>query len=167
MPIVLTRGPGGALETELADEDATLELGARIAGTLRPGLAVYLNGELGAGKTTLVRGCLRALGYKGRVKSPTFALVEVYRISSLYLHHFDFYRFDDPREWMDAGLRDAFGGDGVCLVEWPEKAGAWLPPADLRIELQIADRGRTARLSAETELGRKCLAQLTAAEAHT
>ncbi|PWT71336.1 MAG: tRNA (adenosine(37)-N6)-threonylcarbamoyltransferase complex ATPase subunit type 1 TsaE [Proteobacteria bacterium] len=152
---------GGELQAELLDEAATLELGAQLAAVLRPGLAVYLVGELGVGKTTLVRGCLRALGYRGRVKSPTFALVEVYRISSLYLHHFDFYRFNDPHEWIDAGLRDAFGGEGICLVEWPERAGDWLPPADMRIELHVVDGSRIARLRAETEAGGLCLAELS------
>ncbi len=114
-------------------EAATLELGARLASVAaQPGLMIYLSGELGAGKTTLVRGCLRALGYRGRVKSPTFTLVELYRLSRLDLHHFDFYRFNDPREWMDAGFRDVFGGANVCLVEWPEKAGSQLPRPDLR-----------------------------------
>jgi tRNA threonylcarbamoyladenosine biosynthesis protein TsaE len=116
---------------------------------------------LGAGKTTLVRGCLRALGYRGRVKSPTFTLVEVYRLSSLYLHHFDFYRFNDPREWIDAGFRDVFGGDNVCLVEWPEKAGNELPPADLAIRLEHAGNARTAHITAHTEAGAECLDRLS------
>src|SRR5215475_1829920 len=82
----------------LPDESASLTLGARLAEHLRPGMVVFLSGELGAGKTTVVRGCLRGLGYRGRVKSPSFALVEVYEVSRLYLHHFDFYRFKEPQE---------------------------------------------------------------------
>ena len=145
----------------LADEAATLELGARLATALQPGLVVSLSGQLGVGKTTVVRGCLRALGYRGRVKSPTFALVEVYKVSRLYLHHFDFYRFEDPREWMDAGFRDMFDGDNVCLVEWPEKAGDRLPPADLAILLEHAGAGRQADITAHTETGRQCLRQMS------
>jgi tRNA threonylcarbamoyladenosine biosynthesis protein TsaE len=163
LAIALSASADGELQGELPDEAATLELGAQLAAVLHPGLAVYLVGELGAGKTTLVRGCLRALGYCGRVKSPTFALVEVYRISSLYLHHFDFYRFSNPHEWIDAGLRDAFGSEGICFVEWPERAGDWLPPADMRIELRVVDSSRSARLRAETEAGRRCLAELSKA----
>jgi tRNA threonylcarbamoyladenosine biosynthesis protein TsaE len=144
----------------LADEAATLALGARLAATLRPGLVTYLSGDLGTGKTTIVRGCLRALGYKGRVKSPTFALVEVYELSRLYLHHFDFYRFEDPHEWIDAGFRDAFDGNDVWLVEWPEKAGDQLPPADLTIRLEHADAGRQATITGQTDAGKQCLDQL-------
>jgi tRNA threonylcarbamoyladenosine biosynthesis protein TsaE len=156
-----SRNPDGSVTVQLPREADTLDLGARLAAALRPGLLVYLSGELGAGKTTLVRGCLRALGYRGRVKSPTFTLVEVYRLSSLYLHHFDFYRFSDPREWIDAGFRDVFGGDNVCLVEWPEKAGDELPPADLAIRLEHAGNGRTARIAAHTEAGAECLDRLS------
>ncbi len=141
----------------LPDESATMALGARLAGHLRPGLVVFLSGGLGVGKTTVVRGCLRALGYRGRVKSPTFALVELYEVSSLYLHHFDFYRFKRPEEWVEAGFRDAFGGDAVCLVEWPEKAAGQLPPADLQIRIGYAGNGREARISAHSEAGRQCL----------
>jgi tRNA threonylcarbamoyladenosine biosynthesis protein TsaE len=150
-----------ALLAHLPDETATLELGGRLARVLRPGLIVYLSGELGAGKTTLVRGCLRALGYQGRVSSPTFALVELYQVSNLYLHHFDFYRFRSPQEWADAGLRDAFSADYVCLVEWPERVGTQLPAADLRIELQTVGTGREVRIVAGTEKGKQCLDQLT------
>src|SRR5215218_3925255 len=97
-----------ALKTFLPDEAATLALGAALAHSLEPGLVIFLRGELGAGKTTFARGILRALGHTGPVRSPTYALVEVYEVSRLHLHHFDFYRFADPREWIDAGFRDTF-----------------------------------------------------------
>ena len=157
-----SRSTDGSVTARLPGEADTLDLGARLAAALRPGLLVYLSGELGAGKTTLVRGCLRALGYRGRVKSPTFTLVEVYRLSRLYLHHLDFYRFSDPREWIDAGFRDVFGGDNVCLVEWPEKAGKELPPPALTIRLEHAGNGSTAHIAAHTEAGAECLDRLSA-----
>ncbi len=147
----------GEVSVYLADEAATLELGARLAQSLPSRLIVYLRGDLGAGKTTLARGVLRGLGYAGRVKSPTYTLVEVYRLSSLYLHHFDFYRFKDPAEWIDAGFREVFGDDNVCLVEWPEKAGAELPSADLELFLEHHETGRMARLIAHTAAGIQCL----------
>lgn len=138
----------------------TLALGAELASCLKPGLVIYLEGELGAGKTTFVRGVLRGLGYRGRVKSPSFALVEPYKVSRLYLYHFDFFRFTDPRELGEAGFREYFGSDSVCLVEWPEKAAGALPEADLRVVLKAADSGRQAEIYAETEAGRHCLQRL-------
>ena len=123
-------------------------------------MIVFLSGELGAGKTTLVRGILRALGYRGRVKSPTFSLVELYTVSSLYFYHFDFYRFKDPQEIEEAGLREHFGGNGVCLVEWPERAQGWLPAPDLGIHMSEYGGGRLARLEAHTERGSECLSGL-------
>ena len=110
------------LTLRLSDEAATNALGAALAGTLAPGMVVWLDGDLGAGKTTLVRALLRALGHAGPVKSPTYTLVELYSVSSLYLYHFDFYRFNDPEEFDDAGLGEYFRKDAVCLVEWPDKA---------------------------------------------
>lgn len=160
MTVSLHRAGAGELAGQLDDEAATLELGALLARTLRAGLKVYLSGELGTGKTTLVRGVLHALGYRGRVRSPTFTLVEHYSVSRLDLYHFDFYRFEDPREWIDAGFREAFGSAAVCLVEWPEKAAAALPPADLVVYLEHADRGRRVQLAANTDEGRQCLKQL-------
>ena len=97
-------------------------LGSRLAALLRPGDVVAYCGDLGAGKTTLVRAMLRALGHTGPVKSPTYTLVEVYVVSSIYWYHFDFYRFNDPEEFVDAGLGEYFRSDSVCLVEWPDKA---------------------------------------------
>ena len=146
-----------ALNTHLPDEAATLALGAALAAGLAPGLAIHLRGELGAGKTTLVRGVLRALGHKGPVKSPTYTLVELYEVSRLNLHHFDFYRFQDPREWIDAGFRESFTGRNVSLVEWPERAGGLLPPPDVEIALQASGSGRNAVLRASSPSGIRCL----------
>lgn len=143
----------------LATEADTLALGAELAGGLEAGMVIYLAGELGAGKTTFARGVLRALGYGGKVKSPTFTLVELYKVSSLYLYHFDFYRFDDPRELADAGLRDYFNPDSVCFVEWPEKA-AGLPPADVLISMRLEATGRRVEIFADTEAGRRCIERL-------
>ncbi len=148
------------LKTSLADEKETLELGAALAPCLEPGLTIYLRGELGAGKTTLVRGIVQALGHPGTVRSPTYALVEVYDLSRLHLHHFDFYRFHDPREWIDAGFRESFDGSNVTVIEWPEKAGTWLPPADVDIGIEFAESGRDVMLASNSLAGQKCLALL-------
>ena len=143
----------------LSDESATLELGAALAATLEPGVVIYLQGALGAGKTTLARGVLRGLGFTGRVKSPTFALVEAYKLSKLYLYHFDFFRFGDPEEFAESGLHEYFRADAVCLVEWPEKA-AGLPAADITIQLAASGTGRRVEIDANTEAGRRCLERL-------
>jgi tRNA threonylcarbamoyladenosine biosynthesis protein TsaE len=152
------------LDKFLPDEKATLELGAALSRGLAPGLTIYLRGALGAGKTTLVRGILRALGHPGPVRSPTYALVEVYELSRLHFHHFDFYRFHDPREWIDAGFRESFNGRNVTIVEWPEKAGALLPPADVEIALEFSETGRGAKLSSNSLAGQKCLMHVTAGD---
>ena len=126
-------------------------------------MIVTLSGELGTGKTTLVRGALRALGWQGRVKSPTYTLVEHYPFSSLYFYHFDFYRFADPSEWETAGLADAFRRDSVCLIEWPERVGGRLPAPDLALELSYADAGgRELMLCARTDDGERCLSATVA-----
>ncbi|RYZ00423.1 MAG: tRNA (adenosine(37)-N6)-threonylcarbamoyltransferase complex ATPase subunit type 1 TsaE [Comamonadaceae bacterium] len=122
------------------DEDHTRAFAERLAA--QPGIAdafITLQGELGAGKTTLVRHLLRALGVQGRIKSPTYAVVEPYEVDGRAIWHFDFYRFDDPREWEDAGFRDVFAAPGLKLAEWPDKAAAVLPPADLAILIELAD----------------------------
>jgi tRNA threonylcarbamoyladenosine biosynthesis protein TsaE len=126
---------------------------------------LHLTGELGSGKTTLVRGLLRALGVTGPVKSPTFAWVEPYRTSRLDLYHFDFYRFDKKTEWMTSGLREYFSPDAVCIVEWPERV-ADLPPADLVLTLSYDGRsygdGRRAKAEANSAEGEAWLASLRA-----
>ena len=163
------------MRRSLPAEADTLALGGTLARCLTPGLVIYLIGELGAGKTTLARGLLRGLGFSGKVKSPTFTLVEVYEVSRLYLYNFDFYRFIGSRsstnaaqEFAETGFREHFNPQSVCLVEWPEKA-AGLPPADLRIELLVAEvaeavegagTGRNVAIFADSEAGALCLKRL-------
>jgi tRNA threonylcarbamoyladenosine biosynthesis protein TsaE len=122
---------------------------------------IHLQGELGAGKTALTRSLLRACGITGRIKSPSYALLESYKVSSLYLYHLDFYRFSNPEEWLDAGFREILTKNALVLIEWPERAGDLLGAPDLLIELAYAGNGRTAALEAHTEKGVTWLNALT------
>jgi tRNA threonylcarbamoyladenosine biosynthesis protein TsaE len=137
------------------DETACAAFAASLAQ--RPALAdayIELRGPLGAGKTTFVRHLLRALGVAGRIKSPTFAVLEPYALPGLAIFHFDFYRFDDPREWADAGFREIFAAPGLKLAEWPEKAAGMLPVPDLRLSIEpIDDDLRQVRAEAGTRRG--------------
>jgi tRNA threonylcarbamoyladenosine biosynthesis protein TsaE len=150
----------GTRSTVWADEAACAASALALAD--RPSLRnayVELRGPLGAGKTTFVRHLLRALGATGRVKSPSYAVVEPYELAALNCWHFDFYRFSDPREWEDAGFRDLFAAPGLKLAEWPEKAEAVLPQADLRIAIEpAADDSRAVRFDALTVRGTELLA---------
>lgn len=121
---------------------------------------VALHGDLGAGKTTLVRHLLQALGVQGRIKSPTYAVVETYELPSQHaVSHFDFYRFNDPQEWEDAGFRDLFASPGLKLAEWPDKAAGLLPTADVDVFLHAdTDGTRHVRLQAQTPCGHTLLA---------
>src|SRR5664279_2162209 len=146
-------------QLHLSDAAATERAGAAMAGALVGGMVVALHGDLSTGKTTFVRGALRALGWTGPVKSPTYTLVEYYPFSSLYLYHFDFYRFADPSEWETAGLADYFRNDAICLAEWPERVAGLLPPPDLAIGLAYAGHGasgRTMALTAHSPEGERC-----------
>jgi tRNA threonylcarbamoyladenosine biosynthesis protein TsaE len=142
---------------ELPDEAATLAMGARLATVLQPGLAIFLYGDLGAGKTTLVRGILRGLGMAGKVKSPTYTLVEPYTVSGLNLYHFDLYRLNDSEEWEAAGFREYFSSATICFVEWPEKAGELMPDPDIVIRLAHRDGGRIVNINANSNQGEACL----------
>ena len=147
----------------LATEAATLALGAALAKGAQPGRILFLSGELGAGKTTLVRGLLRALGWTGRVKSPSYTLVELYAVSRLNLYHFDFYRFKDSEEWVSSGFREHFNAASLCIVEWPERVAGWLPPPDLQVTLEIAGTGRRAAFGVCSAAGRDWRASALAA----
>jgi tRNA threonylcarbamoyladenosine biosynthesis protein TsaE len=181
MPDSLTRSfaipPAALLERrfDLPDEDATLAFGSRFAQAILkarpaktsapnerfPGLQVQLNGDLGMGKTTLVRATLRALGHAGRVRSPTYTLVEPYSLATetgpLELYHFDLYRFADPAEWADAGFREYFDAGAICLVEWPQRAGGLLGVPDLEFTLEQEGEGRVLTARAFSETGKSCL----------
>lgn len=145
----------------LDDEPATLGMAARFSGCLMAGLTIYMQGDLGAGKTTFVRGLIHALGFAGKVKSPTYTLVENYQLPDFMAHHFDLYRFNDPEEWDAAGFRDYFNASTVCLVEWPEKAAGLLPASDIEVALDHLPAGRQITLTAHSELGRACLEKLS------
>lgn len=151
---------GYTLAAHLDSEADTEAAGAALAPALHGGLVVYLRGDLGAGKTTFVRGVLRALGHAGKVKSPTYTLIEPYVLSRLDLYHFDFYRFAVPDEFLEAGLDEYFAGNGACLVEWPDKAAPFLAPPDVEVRLDVSGSGRRFEASALTEAGRTCLSRL-------
>ena len=159
MPIVETgveSNPAeGLLRLLWGDEIATQSFAARLARL--PGLAhalITLHGDLGAGKTTLSRHLLQALGVSGRIKSPTYTIVESYDTATFAAWHFDFYRFNDPQEWEDAGFRDIFASPGLKLVEWPQKAEGLLPLVDLDIALLTeGESARRVTLTAHSPVG--------------
>lgn len=164
-PSILASHPTIATREDTWPHEAgCIALAERLADAVAPGLrqggslVIELHGTLGAGKTTFTRHLLRALGVHGRIKSPSYAVVEPHQVPGIAIHHFDFYRFNDPQEWEDAGFRDLFGMAGLKLVEWPDKAAGLLPRPDLR--LLIEPSGETSRqvcLQACTEAGTAAL----------
>ena len=150
--------------THLHDESGTAALGAALARTLQPGLSIHLHGDLGAGKTALTRAMLHAAGHAGHVKSPTYTLSEPYTVvlagRAVNVIHFDLYRMSSAEEFLDAGFREDFNGDNICIVEWPEKADPVLAPPDLNVWLTVAGHGRDVELQALSDLGLLCLDRL-------
>jgi len=144
-------------EQPLANETDTLQFGHQLARQLRGGCVVHLHGELGAGKTTLVRGILQGLGHQGRVKSPTYTLVETYELGGLTICHFDLYRLADPEELEFMGIRDYFSGQTIVLIEWPERGQRLLPAADIDINLAYQGEGRLLSCRAGSRKGIDCL----------
>ena len=149
----------------LADEAATVALGGKLARTFAAGGVIYLQGNLGAGKTTLCRGLLQALGHSGAVKSPTYTLVEPYQLGERNLYHFDLYRLGDPEELEYMGIRDYFNDENLCLIEWPERGEGFLPAADLIVKVSPipmgASVGRQAALNAQSPLGKLVVEQIS------
>ena len=156
-------------QTIWQNEAQTEAFAMQLAQTLRPllpragGISIALEGDLGAGKTTLVRYVLRALGVAGRIKSPSYAIVESYETAHFPVWHFDFYRLGSAEEWEDAGFRDVFASQGLKLAEWPEKAAALIPAADVAIHIEALDEdARQVTLRAHTPLGHRLLQGLSA-----
>jgi len=145
----------------LSDESATLKLGQQLALQLRAGGVLYLQGDLGAGKTTLSRGIIQSLGHSGAVKSPTYTLVEPYELPGLRVFHFDLYRLADPEELEFIGIRDYFDPGTVCIIEWPDRGGDMIPPPDLVLRLEKQGNGRLASLVANSAAGQTMLGRLT------
>lgn len=144
----------------LSDEAATLAAGEALAKAMPEGAIIYLHGDLGAGKTTLMRGVLRGLGHHGKVKSPTYTLVEPYDLAGRRLYHFDLYRLSSPSELLDLGMQDYADGQAACWIEWPEKGQGYLPPADLDCFLSYQGEERLLVMKAKTA---KAMAWLGAA----
>lgn len=152
------------LDAYLEDEHATQALGAALARVLVPGLTIYLHGDLGTGKTALTRALLQAAGHIGPVRSPTYTLAEPYTVllnkKAIDVVHFDLYRLSSADEFLDAGFREYFNHGNICIVEWPERAGAVLPPPDLEIVLTVSGQGRDVQLHALSDQGIQCLDRL-------
>lgn len=144
----------------LNNEAQQLAFAAKVASAITAGMVIFLNGDLGTGKTTFVRGFLNALGYQGIVKSPTYTLVEPYQFADYSVYHFDLYRLADPEELEYAGGRDYFDGHSISLIEWPEKAEGYLPIADIILHLSYANSGRDIELVANSEPGKKVMLEL-------
>lgn len=144
----------------LADEEAMTAFGARIAETTKGHGLIFLEGNLGMGKTTLSRGIIRGLGHVGAVKSPTFTLVEPYEIGDIRAFHFDLYRLVDPEELEFLGIRDYFEDDALCLIEWPDKGAGFLPKADLTITISPQDSGRSLKILSQGSRGEAWCAAL-------
>ena len=143
------------MQIEISNAEEMEAFGYRLGQNCPLGAKIYLQGDLGAGKTTLVRGFLRGRGYAGKVKSPTYTLIEPYELAGADIYHFDLYRLNDAEDLEGMGFRDYFDENSIALVEWPEKAESALTEPDLKIMIDILSPGRALNLQAHKTLGKK------------
>lgn len=148
------------MQVQLDNEVAQVAFGEALGRALQGRGRIYLEGDLGAGKTTLTRGILRAYGYLGAVKSPTYTLVEPYELDSQRIYHLDLYRLADPEELEFIGGRDVLSDEAICIIEWPSRGEGWLPAPDIRLSLVVADQGRQVTLIPYNEHGERALNRL-------
>lgn len=142
------------------NEADMMAFAGELAHNIRHGAVFYLQGPLGAGKTTFTRGFLNGMGYKGKVKSPTYTLIESYKVRDKNIHHFDFYRLHDTRELEYIGISEYFSHDAICLIEWPERGASLLRDADIVCHFSVSGEGRKLRIEALTERGERILGKL-------
>ena len=150
-----------SFEAHLNDEIATVAMGNKVAAIIEQGAVIYLHGDLGAGKTTFTRGVVQGFGHTGKVKSPTYTLVEPYELTRANVYHFDLYRLGDPEELEYMGIRDYFSEQAICIVEWPEKGGEFIPVPDLDITLSYVGDERKIVLNSASERGIAIVEKLT------
>ncbi|CCQ11481.1 ATPase YjeE, predicted to have essential role in cell wall biosynthesis [Pseudoalteromonas luteoviolacea B = ATCC 29581] len=137
----------------LENEESTVLMGKQLAELVRGGAVLYLTGDLGAGKTTLSRGIVQGLGHNGKVKSPTYTLVEPYELPDVNVYHFDLYRLGDPEELEYMGIREYFNSDSICIIEWPDKGMGFIPKPDLDIEMHYQNDARKIEITARSSRG--------------
>ncbi|GAB0109816.1 tRNA (adenosine(37)-N6)-threonylcarbamoyltransferase complex ATPase subunit type 1 TsaE [Pseudoalteromonas distincta] len=142
-----------SFESHLNDEVATVTMGNQVAAIIEQGAVIYLHGDLGAGKTTFTRGVVQGFGHAGKVKSPTYTLVEPYELERANVYHFDLYRLGDPEELEYMGIRDYFSANAICIVEWPEKGGEFIPVPDLDITLSYVGNERKIVINSASDRG--------------
>ena len=145
----------------LEDEQATVAMGGVLAQNITQGAVIYLHGDLGAGKTTFTRGVVQGFGHTGKVKSPTYTLVEPYELENQSIYHFDLYRLADPEELEFMGIRDYFNDKSICMIEWPEKGAEFLATADLELTLEYVAQKRKVSIMGKTQKGEEIVDRLS------
>lgn len=148
------------MNVDVSSENEMMQFGRYLADAMGGRGCVHISGELGAGKTTLCRGILRAMGHIGAVKSPTFTLVEPYQVHGALVYHFDLYRLSDPNELDYIGIEEYFGEGKLCLIEWPEKAAGYLPGHDVEIAIDVSGEKRNIGIKANSPYGEQICARL-------